>query len=230
MVQLLLETRRFPAGLVALTVAHGATDIVYRAPLLAYSWALLPLPDWCDLAVTTAFFTASLFHFKEDIGLRWSLVLHIVFVGLELAGKGDIGTELLLVYMAVWHLPRHFGFLVASGSTLGWMRAFSGLLAALGMAGAFLAEPALFGCELWDASETATPVQHDAGPSMPWQTVHVRLHLSHGLQRVVTSHVLCTWLAGAAGGREHPAQVGGKHAREDGLPVNGHAATPAKNR
>jgi hypothetical protein len=236
MVELLLETQRFPAGLIALTVAHGATDIVYRGPLLAYAWALLPLPEWCDLAVTAAFFTSSLVHFKEDIGLWWSFVLHALFVGLELAGKGDIGTELLLTYMAAWHLPRHFGALLASGPTLGWIRAFSGMLAALGIAGAFLAEPQLFGCELRDAVGTGpavsdlpgVPAVHEPWPSMPWHTVRVRLHLSHGLQRVVTSHVLCTWLAGVTGVASRPTAEGDESAREPVPPTNGHTGTPAK--
>jgi hypothetical protein len=230
MVELLLEARRLPVGLVAITVAHGATDIVYRAPLLAYVWALLPLPEWCDLAVTAAFFAASLWHFGEDVGLRWSLVLHALFVGLELAGKGDIGTEVLLTYMTACHIPRHFGALLWSGPTQGWMRAVSGMLAALGVAGAFLVEPQLFGCELRDDSGVAGSVAGSVAgtPLMPWQTVPVRMRLSHGLQRVVTSHVVCTWVARVTGVAASRVAAGSEQTRGSGVPANGHADTPAK--
>ena len=94
-----------PNWLLAVVAAHGSTDIVLGPRLICYVFVLLPLPDWM---VTCGFAIASLKHFAHDVGMNFAVVLHLVLVVLYARARTQLATSVLLGFMVLVHLPRHF--------------------------------------------------------------------------------------------------------------------------
>ena len=83
---------------------HGMIDIVtHPTRTLLYTIALAPIPD---LAWVVVFVPASIAHFSRDIGVRGSLILHMLLVSCVLVFKNTLFAEtILLGYMALIHIP-----------------------------------------------------------------------------------------------------------------------------
>lgn len=92
------------SGLVGPAVVHGFVD--FRRPwhtLWPYLLMLVPLPSPFTALM---FGCASLVHFARDVGLAWSACLHAVILLSTGAGRADLATAMLLLYMNIVHVPR----------------------------------------------------------------------------------------------------------------------------
>ena len=83
---------------------HGMIDIVtHPTRTLLYTMALAPIPD---IAWVIAFVPASIAHFGRDIGIKGSLLLHMLLGTCAFVFKNTIIAEtILLAYIAVIHIP-----------------------------------------------------------------------------------------------------------------------------
>lgn len=92
-------------GAVAVASSHGLTDLK-KTPreLIPYALVLMPIPS--DL-VTVLFISCSIQHFSRDISLRFSLLLHMVFIALS-PFCPQVGWIIFSFYYCLCHAPLHF--------------------------------------------------------------------------------------------------------------------------
>jgi len=101
--------------LIAVIAAHGLTDLDSFACVLPYAaWCLVP-----NVLVTPAFVASSIFHFADDVGRKGSALLHgaVGFLCL-LCGK-QLAFEAMMLYLAVVHVPMHYGRCLRRGRVRG---------------------------------------------------------------------------------------------------------------
>ena len=90
----------------ALVQAHGLTDLRSPQRVLPYAFAVWPpLPG---IAVTGAFFAASIVHIAHDADMRQSLALHAAIAALYWQCGQQTAFYAMLAYLACVHTPLHY--------------------------------------------------------------------------------------------------------------------------
>jgi len=92
-------------GAIAVASSHGLTDL-QRSPkeLIPYSIVFLPIPSEF---VTVLFIGCSIQHFSRDIGIRFSLLLHMVFIALG-PFYPQAAWIIFSLYYCLCHAPLHY--------------------------------------------------------------------------------------------------------------------------
>lgn len=116
---------RVPRRLAGIVAAHGLTDLRLGCRLWAYLLVCVPLPG----SVTTgAFIAASLGHFAQDVGALGSFLLHGALLAVATTRGFQPATEILAVYMLLWHVPMHFVRVLSENSPEATASAVAALL------------------------------------------------------------------------------------------------------
>ena len=90
----------------ALVQAHGLTDLRNLQRVLPYALAVWPpLPG---IAVTGAFFAASVVHIAHDAGIGGSIALHATIGALYWGCGQETAFYAMLAYLACVHAPLHY--------------------------------------------------------------------------------------------------------------------------
>lgn len=114
----------FPILPVLAASTHALTDFRKPPRLLAASYAVPALAlSHADPALTTvAFATASVFHFRTDVGgARNSLAMHAVWV-LLLATLGcELAFDCFSLFYLLVHVPRHVAVEMRTNERIGWL-------------------------------------------------------------------------------------------------------------
>lgn len=91
---------------VVLASMHGTTDFSKPITQLLPYGALVLWPD--AIPVTPIFVCASVAHFRHDVGIVMSVVLHTLFVLGAILGIEDQAFSLFAAYFCLVHTPLHY--------------------------------------------------------------------------------------------------------------------------
>jgi len=92
-------------GAIAVASSHGLTDL-QRSPKELIPYGIMFLPISSDL-VTLLFIGCSIQHFSRDIGIRFSLLLHMVFIALG-PFYPQAAWIIFSLYYCLCHAPLHY--------------------------------------------------------------------------------------------------------------------------
>ncbi len=90
----------------ALVQAHGLTDL--RSPQRVLPYALAVWPPLPGIAVTGAFFAASIVHIARDAGIVGSIALHAAIAALYWQCGQEAAFYAMLAHLACVHAPLHY--------------------------------------------------------------------------------------------------------------------------
>ncbi len=91
---------------VALASIHGTTDFSLPKHYLLPYTLLLYFPE--NVPITCAFLSASIIHFKRDIGFVSSLTFHFILCLLAIIHLEDLAFNLFAIYFCLIHTPLHY--------------------------------------------------------------------------------------------------------------------------
>ena len=114
---------------VAVVAAHGITDLNTMEWVPHYAvWSLLPMPS---CMVTGVFCASSMVHFCEDGGAFVSIMVHLSVAMVALKKGSDAAFKAMLVYLLVWHTPKHYTRHLRKGRKRGVLVAFLATLSGI---------------------------------------------------------------------------------------------------
>lgn len=91
---------------VALASIHGTTDFSLPKHYLLPYTLLLYFPE--NVPITCAFLSASIIHFKRDIGFVPSLTFHSILCSLAVIHLEDLAFNFFAIYFCLIHTPLHY--------------------------------------------------------------------------------------------------------------------------
>lgn len=96
--------------LMATLAGHGASDLALRGrrPYEMYAVVCLFLGLVPELILNLVFVALSAVHFAEDIGQVGSAALLAAVGATSMIVSREVGIDIVLVYMCVFHVPMHF--------------------------------------------------------------------------------------------------------------------------
>ena len=184
---------------VLLAAAHGMTDFGAPSLLLPYSVIALPLPGWLT---TTAFGTASVFHFAADMGLGLSAALHAVLTAAALRNK-HASFFAMSIYFCCVHTPMHYLRLVSASRVTAAAIALV-ITAAMALISAVPAWAARATSMLPKGARLLAPFSESPTGDGTGSAIHV----THMMQKLVVAHVIVEVLHGVSMGSAWLPSIG----------------------
>ena len=89
---------------IAIVSAHGVTDFdsVWWIVVYPLFWAIP------DCIVTPAFFTLSVVHFADDLGILGSVVLHLFILLSVVSKREQMAFKVVAFFIGLVHVPLHY--------------------------------------------------------------------------------------------------------------------------